>query len=106
MGGVKCEGLSTTGGGDAEELRTLASAYVLRPCDTCVLVFRRTKRQRDGGPTKVGVAKRQRRTEGSSQEVFKMIFELRDNPLSMRSTYTLHRICIVTEKRRRDIAET
>jgi len=47
----------------------------------------------------------QRRTEGSSQEVFKMIFELRDNPLSVRSTYTLHRICIVTEKRRRDIAE-
>jgi len=35
-----------------------------------------------------------------------MIFELRDNPLSVQSTYTLHRICIVTEKRRRDIAET
>jgi len=83
----------------------LASAYVLRPCYTCVLVFRRTKRQRDGGPTKFGVARRQRRTEGSSQEVFKMIFELRDNPLSVRSTYSLHRICIVTEKRRRDIAE-
>ena len=47
----------------------------------------------------------QRRTEGSSQEVFKMIFELRDNPLSMRSTYNLHRICIVTEKRRRDPVE-
>jgi len=86
----------------------LASVYVLRPCDTCVLVFQRTKRQRDGGPTKVGVARRQRRqrrTEGSSQEVFKMIFELRDNPLSVRSTYSLHRICIVTEKRRRDIVE-
>jgi len=98
-----------TGGGDAEEFEDLASVYVLRPCDTCVLVFRRTKRQRDRGPTKVGVARRQRRqrrTEGSSQEVFKMIFELRDNPLSVRSTYTLHRICIVTEKRRRDIAET
>jgi len=40
--GDKCEGLSTTGGGDAEVLRTLASAYVLRPCDTCVLLFRRT----------------------------------------------------------------
>jgi len=108
-GGDKYEGMSMTGGGDAEVLRTLASAYVLCPCDTCVLVFRRTKRQRDGGPTKVGVARRQRRqrrTEGSSQEVFKMIFELRDNPLSVRSTYTLHRICIVTEKRRRDIAET
>jgi len=39
---------------------------------------------------KVGVARRQRRqrrTEGSSQEVFKMIFELRDNPLSVQSTY-------------------
>ena len=100
--GVKYEGLSTTGGGDAEVFEDLASAYVLRPCDTCVLVFRRTKGQRDGGPTKVRVARRQRRqrrTEGSSQEVFKMIFELRDNPLSVRSTYTLHRICIVTEKR-------
>jgi len=89
-------------------LRTLASAYVLHPCDTCVLVFRRTKRQRDRGPTKVGVARRQRRrrgTEGSSQEVFKMIFELRDNPLSVQSTYTVHQICIVTEKRRRDTAE-
>jgi len=107
-GGVKCEGLSTTGGGDAEVFEDLASAYVLRPCDTCILVFRRTKGQRDGGPTKVGVARRQRRqrrTEGSSQEVFKMIFELRDNPLSVRSTYTLHRICIVTKKQRRDIAE-
>ena len=106
--GDKCEGLSMTGGGDAEELRTLASAYVLRPCDTCVLVFWRTKRQGDGGLMKVGVARRQRRerrTEGSSQEVFKMIFELRDNPLSMRSTYRLHRICIVTKKQRRDIAE-
>ena len=40
--GDKCEGLSMTGGGDAEVLRTLASAYVLRPCDTCVLLFRRT----------------------------------------------------------------
>jgi len=40
--GDKCKGLSTTGGGDAEVLRTLASAYVLRPCDTCVLLFRRT----------------------------------------------------------------
>jgi len=98
-----------TGGGDAEEFEDLASVYVLRPCDTCVLIFRRTKRQRDGGPMKVGVARRQRRqrrTEGSSQEVFKMIFELRDNPLSVRSTYTLHWICIVTKKRRRDIAET
>jgi len=107
--GVKCEGMSMTGGGDAEELRTLASVYVLRPCDTCVLVFRRTKSQSDGGPTKVRVARRQRRqrrTEGSSQEVFKMIFELRDNPLSVQSTYTLHRICVVTEKRRRDVAET
>jgi len=88
-----------------EVLRTLTSAYVLRPCNTCILVFRRTKRRSDGGLTKVGVARRQRRTEGSSQEVFKMIFELRDNPLSVRSTYSLHRICIVTEKRRRDIAE-
>jgi len=90
-------------------LRTLASTYVLHPCDTCVLVFRRIKRQRDRGPTKVGVARRQRRqrrTEGSSREVFKMIFKLRDNPLSVRSTYTLHRICIVTKKQRRDIAET
>jgi len=49
-------------------LRTLASAYVLRPCDTCVLVFRRTKRQRDRGPTKVGVARRQRRTEENRGE--------------------------------------
>jgi len=89
-------------------LRTLASVYVLRPCDTYVLVFWRTKRQRDGGPTKVGVARRQRRqrrTEGSSQEVFKMIFELRDSPLSVQSTYTLHQICIVTEEQRRDTAE-
>ena len=39
---VKCKGLSTTGGGDAEMLRTLASAYVLRPCNTCVLLFQRT----------------------------------------------------------------
>ena len=98
--GVKYEGLSTTGGGDAEGFKDLASAYVLRPCDTCVLVFRRTKGQRDGGPTKVGVARRQRRTEESSREVFKLIFELRDNPLSVRSTYTLHRECTVTEKRR------
>ena len=67
-GGVKCEGLSTTGGGDAEVLRTLASAYVLRPCDTCVLVFWRTKRQSDGGLTKVGVARRQRRTEENRGE--------------------------------------
>jgi len=107
--GVKCEGLLMTSGGDAEVLRTLASAYVLHPCDTCILVFRRTKRQRDGGPMKVRVARRQRRqrrTEGSSQEVFKMIFELRDNPLSVQSTYTLHWICIVTEKRRRDTVET
>ena len=57
-----------TGGGDAEELRTLASVYVLRPCDTCVLVFRRTKSQSDGGPTKVGVARRQRRTEENRGE--------------------------------------
>jgi len=58
---------------------------------------------------KVGVSRRQRRqrrTEESSQEVFKLIFKLRDNPLSMQSTYTLHQICTVTEKRRRDIAET
>jgi len=41
-----------TGGGDAEVFEDLASAYVLRPCDTCILVFQRTKRQRDGGPTK------------------------------------------------------
>ena len=83
----------------------LASVYVLCPCDICVLIFQRTKRQRDRGPTKVGVARRQRRqrrTEGSSQEVFKLIFELRDNPLSVQSTYTLHRICVVTEKQRRD----
>ena len=83
----------------------MASVYVLCHCDTCILVFWRTKGQRDGGPTKVGVARRQRRTEGSLQEVFKMIFELRDNPLSMQSTYTLRWICIVTEKQRRDIAE-
>jgi len=49
-------------------LRTSASVYVLRPCDTCVLVFRRTKRQSDGGPTKVGVARRQRRTEENRGE--------------------------------------
>jgi len=42
MSGDKCEGLSMTGRGDAEVLRTLASAYVLHPCDTCVLLFRRT----------------------------------------------------------------
>jgi len=57
----KCEGLSTTSRGDVEELRTLASAYVLHPCDTCILVFRRTERQSDGSPMKVGVARRQRR---------------------------------------------
>ena len=34
-----------------------------------------------------------------------MIFELRDNPLSVWSTYTLHQICIVTEKWRRDTVE-
>jgi len=50
--------------------------------------------------------RRQRRTERSSQEVFKLIFKLRDNPLSMRSTYTLHQICTVTEKWRRDTVET
>jgi len=97
--------MSMTGGGDED----LASVYVLHPCDTCVLVFWRTEGQRDGSPTKVGVARRQRgqrRTEGSSQEVFKMIFELRDNPLSMQGTYTLHWECTVTEKWRRDIAET
>jgi len=104
VSGDKYEGLSTTGRDE-----DLASVYVLHPCDTCILVFQRTKGQRDRGPTKVGVARRQRRqrgTEGSSQEVFKMIFELRDNPLSMWSTYTLHQICTVTEKWRRDIAET
>jgi len=101
--------MSITGGGDAEVLRTLASAYVLHPCNTCILIFRRTKGQSDGGLTKVRVARRQRRqrrTEGSLQEVFKMIFELRDNPLSVRSTYTLHQIRIVTKKQRRNIAET
>jgi len=59
--------------------------------------------------TKVRVARRQRRqrrTEGSLQEVFKMIFKLRDNPLSVQSTYTLHQICTVAKKWRRDIAET
>ena len=77
--------------------------YVLHPCNTCILIFQRTKGQRDRGPTKVGVARRQsrqRRTEGSSQEVFMMIFELKDNPLSVQSTYTLHWICTVTEKQR------
>ena len=66
--GVKCEGLSTTGGGDAEVFEDLASAYVLRPCDTCVLVFRRTKRQRDGGPTKVGVFQKAEETEENRGE--------------------------------------
>jgi len=83
----------------------LASAYVLHPCDTCVLVFWRTEKQSYRGPMKVGVARRhrrQRRTKGSSQEVLKLIFELRDNPLSMQSTYTLHWICTVTKKQRRD----
>jgi len=50
----------------------LASVYVLCPCDTCALVSQRTKGQRDKGPTEVGDARRQRRqrrTEGSSQEV-------------------------------------
>jgi len=101
--GGKYEGLSMTGGGDAEVFEDLASAYVLHPCDTCILVFWRTKGQRDRGPTKVGVARRQRRqrrTEESSQEVFKLIFELRDNPLSVRSTYTLHWECTVTERQR------
>jgi len=37
-------------------------------------------------------------------EVFKLIFELRDNPLSVQST--LHRICTVAEKQRRDTVET
>ena len=46
VSGDKSEGLSTTSGGDAEVLRTLALAYVLRPCDTCILVFWRTKRWR------------------------------------------------------------
>jgi len=59
--GDKYEGLSTTGGEDAEVFEDLASAYVLHPCDTCILVFWRTKGQRDGGPMKVGVARRQRR---------------------------------------------
>jgi len=58
---------------------------------------------------KVGVARRQmrwRRTEKSLQEVFKLRFELRDNPLSVWSTHPLHWICTVTEKQRRDTAET
>jgi len=100
----KYEGLSTTSRGDEH----LASAYVLHPCNTCILIFRRTKGQRDKGPTKVRGARRQRRwrtTEVSSQKVFKLIFELRDNPLNRQSTYTLHRICTVTEKWRRDIVE-
>ena len=42
MSGDKCEGLSTTGGGDVEEFEDLASAYVLHPCNTCVLLFQRT----------------------------------------------------------------
>jgi len=106
--GDKYEGMSTTGGGDVEVLRT----WLQRMC--CALAIpassyfgglrdRETEvRQRSELPEGRG---EQRRTEGSSQEVFKMIFELRDNPLSVRSTYTLHRICIVTKKRRRDIAE-
>jgi len=88
-------------------LRTSASAYVLRPCNTSYFGGLRDRvtevQRRSGLPEGRG---EQRRTEGSSQEVFKMIFELRDNPLSVRSTYSLHRICIVTKKRRRDIAET
>ena len=103
----KCEGLSTTSGGDAEVLRT----WLQRMC--CALAipassyFRGLKdrvtevQQRSELPEGRG----DRRAEGSSQEVFKMIFELRDNPLSMQSTYTLHWICIVTEMQRRDIAE-
>ena len=52
---------------------------------------------------KVRVARRQRRqrrTEESSWEVFKLVFKLRDNPLSVWSTYTLHRECTVTKKQR------
>jgi len=104
----KYEGMSMTGGGDAKVLRTWLQ------CMCCALAIpvssyfgglrdRETEvRQRSELPEGRG---EQRRTEGSSREVFKMIFELRDNPLSVRSTYTLHRICIVTKKRRRDIAE-
>ena len=109
MSGDKCEKVLMTGRYIAEAVRNLASAYVLCPCDTCILVFWRTKEQRDRGPMKVRIARRQRRwrrTEGSSQEVFKLIFELRDNPLSVQSTYTLHWICTVTEKQRRDIVKT
>jgi len=104
----KCKGLSTTGRGDVEELRTWLQ------CMCCALVIPASSyfgglkdrvmevRRRSELPGQ----RRQRRTEGSSQEVFKMIFKLRDNPLSMQSTYTLHWICIVTEKWRRDTAET
>ena len=97
----------------AEEMRKCLRTWLQRMC--CALAIpaslyfgglrdRETEvRQRSELPEGRG---EQRRTEGSSQEVFKMIFELRDNPLSVRSTYSLHRICIVTGKRRRDIAET
>jgi len=81
---------------------------VLHPCNTYILIFWRTQGQRDRGPTKVGGAKRQRRqrrAEECFQEVFKLIFELRGNPLSVWSTYTLHWICTVTEKWRRNIVE-
>jgi len=57
--GDKYKGMLMTGGGDGRCLRTWLQ-HVLHPCDTCVLIFRRAKGQRDGGLTKVGVARRQR----------------------------------------------
>jgi len=66
--GDKCEGISTTGRGGTEGFEDLASAYVLRPCDTCVLVFWRTKGQRDRGLMKVGVARRQRRQRRTEED--------------------------------------
>ena len=65
-GGVKCEGLSTTGGGDAEVFEDFSFSVCAAPLQ--YLIFWRTKRQSDGGPTKVGVARRQRRTEENRGE--------------------------------------
>jgi len=41
----KSEGVSTTGKEVVEVMRTFASVYVLCPCDTCILIFQRTKEQ-------------------------------------------------------------
>jgi len=97
-GGVKCEGLSTTGRGDAEVLRT----WLQRMC--CALAIPASSYFGGLRDRETEVRRRSELLEGRGDRG-EFAGSIQDNPLSVRSTYSLHQICIVTEKRRRDIAE-